>query len=137
MALLNMGVKAATKRMPKVISPRTHAILDYATAGGFLLGAALFWRNHRRAAIGSLVCGLVEVGTAMTTDYPGGVVDGGMSFETHGKVDTVFGPTVGMLPNLMAFGDDPHANFFRGQALAMTAVIGLTDWDAEEKRPGR
>jgi len=137
MALMNMGVKTVTERMPKVISPKTHAIIDYATAGGFFLGAALFWRNHKRAAIGSLVCGLIELGTAMATDYPGGVTDGGMSFKTHGKIDAVFGPSVGMLPNLMAFSDDGQAYFFRAQAMAMTATTGLTDWEAEDESPRR
>ena len=51
MAILNMGVKAVTNRLPKVISPTTHAIIDYATAGAFFVGAALFWKNHKRAAI--------------------------------------------------------------------------------------
>src|SRR5207302_8445469 len=75
MALMNKGVQMITERMPKVISPRTRAILDYSTAAGFFLGAALFWRSHKRAAIASLACGIAEAGTAMMTDYPGGVAD--------------------------------------------------------------
>jgi hypothetical protein len=30
---------------------------------------------------------------------------------------------------LLAFGDEPEANFFRGQALAIAAVTGLTDFE--------
>ena len=33
MALLETGVRELSNRMPKVISPKTHAIIDYAVAG--------------------------------------------------------------------------------------------------------
>jgi len=129
MPILDTGIRAVANRMPKVISPETHAVLDYITAGGFLLGAALFWANHRRAAVASLACGLAELGTTMTTDFPGGVTPA-MSFQTHGKIEGGLAATCGLLPMLMMFGDDPRAYFFRGMALNLTTVAALTDWDA-------
>jgi len=128
MALLHTGITALTNRMPKVISPKAHAIIDYATAGSFLLTGALLWKRNRRAAIGSMVCGIMEAQTAMITDFPGGITPL-ISFETHGKIDAGFAGFVGTLPSLLAFGDEPEANFFRGQALAIAAVTGLTDFD--------
>ncbi len=57
MALWHKGFRAAVGKMPKVIDPTTHAVLDYAIAGSFLLMGVRFWRRSKRAAIGSLVCG--------------------------------------------------------------------------------
>jgi len=129
MAILDTGIRAVANRMPKVISPGTHAVIDYMTVGGFLVAAALFWRNNRRAAVASLACGLAELGTTMTTDFPGGVTPG-ISFQTHGKIEGGLAATCGMLPTLLMFGDDPRAYFFRGMALNITTVAALTDWDA-------
>lgn len=137
MALLQTGINALTNRMPKVISPKTHAIIDYATAGSFLLGGALLWKRSKRAAVGSLLCGIMEAQTAMITDFPGGITPL-ISFETHGKIDAGFAGLVGMLPTLLAFGDEPEAKFFRGQGVAIAAVTGMTDFgDNRRSQRGR
>jgi len=129
MALIEKGVQAVAERMPKVISPRTHAIIDYATAGSFLLAGALLWKRNKRAAVGAMLCGAMEAGTAMVTDYPGGVKPL-ISFQTHGRIDAGFAGFVATLPNLMMFGGEPEAMFFRGQGVALAAVTGLTDFSA-------
>ena len=132
MALIQKGVTALTDRMPKVISPKTHAIIDYATAGSFLLAGALLWKRNKRAALGAMLCGAMEAGTAMMTDYPGGVKPV-LSFGTHGRIDAGFAGFVATLPTLLMFGGEPEAMFFRGQGVAIAAVTGLTDFsrDAE------
>jgi hypothetical protein len=136
MPLLQTGINALTRRMPKVISPRTHAVIDYATAGSFLLTGALLWKRNKRASIGSMLCGIMEAQTAMITDFPGGLTPL-ISFETHGKIDAGFAGIVGMLPALLAFGDKPEAMFFRGQALAIAGVTGLTDFGEDRQRSRR
>lgn len=129
MSLLQTGVQTLTNRLPKVISPRTHAIIDYATAGAFFLMAALFWRRSKRAAISSLACGAVETTTALLTDYPGGVTDL-ISFETHGKIDAGLAGMVTALPNVLGFSDEKESMFFRSQGISIAAVTGLTDFEA-------
>src|SRR5947199_10469767 len=129
MPLIQKGVQAVADRMPKVISPKTHAIIDYATAGSFLLTGALLWKRNKRAALGALLCGAMEAGTAMLTDYPGGVKPV-ISFQTHGRIDAGFAGFVATLPNVMMFGGEPEAMFFRGQGIALAAVTGLTDFSA-------
>ena len=137
MPIIQKGVKAVAERMPKVISPKTHAIIDYATAGTFFVAGALLWRRSKRAAIASLVCGAMEAGTAMITDYPGGVTDL-ISFQTHGRIDAGFAGFVATLPNVFMFGDEPEAMFFRGQGVALAAVTGLTDFsDGRQSGRGR
>ncbi|HTC92956.1 MAG TPA: hypothetical protein VK699_05840 [Terriglobales bacterium] len=127
MPLLDQTAKWAANRMPKVINPKTHAIIDYATAASFLAMAGLFWRRNKRAALASLVCGAAEVLTTTLTDYPGGVVDA-ISFETHGSIDFAMSGLVAGLPDMMRFSDEPESRFFRIQGLAMAAVTGLTDF---------
>ncbi len=136
MALVNTGIKALTKRMPKVISPKIHAIIDYATAGSFIVMGALLWRRNKRAASCSFACGVAEAATAMMTDYPGGISKA-ISFETHGKIDAGFAGIVSTLPSLLAFGGEPEAMFFRGQGVAMAAVTGLTDFQAQKRTSSR
>lgn len=134
MALLQTGINALTNRMPKVISPKTHMLIDYANAGAFLVRGALLWKRNRRAAIGSMVCGIMEAQTAMITDAPGGLTPI-ISLDTHRKIDAGFAGFVGLLPSLLAFADEREAHFFRGQAVALAAVTGMTDFGENERRP--
>ncbi len=137
MPMMQKGVKMLTDRMPKVISPKTHAIIDYATAGTFFVAGAMLGGRSKRAAIGSLLCGAMEAGTAMVTDYPGGVTDL-ISFQTHGRIDAGFAGFVATLPNVFMFGSEPEAMFFRGQGVALVAVTGLTDFsEGRESRRRR
>jgi hypothetical protein len=134
MSLLHKGVQVAANRLPKVISPKTHAIIDYATAGSFILAGVLLMRKkHKKAAIGALVCGIAEATTAMLTDYPGGVAKL-ISFPTHGKIDYGKGGLIMAMPNLLGFDDKSPAVFFRMQSLAITAVTGMTDFETVSRR---
>jgi len=62
MPLLQKSIQWMGKALPKVVSPKGHAIADYSTAALFLLGSALFWKKSKRAAVASLICGAAEVG---------------------------------------------------------------------------
>jgi len=135
MAILETGVRTVTRRMPKVISPRVHGFIDYAVAGGFFLGALLFWKNHKRAAVASLCCGAAELGTLLMTDFPAGITDT-ISFQTHGKIEAGLAATTGMLPTILMFRSDPQAWFFRSQAIGMTGVAGMTDWSRQTSLEG-
>src|SRR5215831_21395505 len=100
MALVDTGVRTLVNKLPKVISPKTHAILDYATAGSFFVASALFWKRNKHAALGSLACGLAETTVAMLTDYPGGVFKV-MDFPTHGRVDVGMAAGLEALPRFL------------------------------------
>jgi hypothetical protein len=132
MALMEMGVRTLTNRLPKVIGPKTHAIIDYGMAASFFIVGGLLWKKSKRAAISSFICGGSELTTAMLTDYPGGIAKA-ISFPTHGRIDAGFAGVIASMPNLMGFSDRPYANFFRGQGLGMAAVTGLTDFEGERE----
>ena len=125
MPLLDSGIRALTNRLPKVVSPQTHAIIDYATAGSFFVAAALFWNHDRRAALGSLACGIAETTISLLTDYPGGVASV-MDFPTHGRVDAGMAAGLEALPKFLGLGTAGW--FFRAEGLSMAATAGLTDF---------
>ncbi|HEV2989454.1 MAG TPA: hypothetical protein VG759_13510 [Candidatus Angelobacter sp.] len=89
MPILNNAIRLLEKPLPKVISPKTHAVADYSIALLFLVGAGLFWKKSKRAAIGSLICAGAEAGIAALTDYPGGLKPA-ISFPLHKKSIMVF-----------------------------------------------
>ena len=132
MPLLHQATKFATNKMPKVINPTAHAIIDYAMAASFFGMAAFFWRRNKRAAVSALVCGVAETVTALCTDYPGGVVDE-ISFATHGGIDVGLSGVVASMPGMLRFSDEPESKFFRIQGVALAAVTGLTDFTGSGK----
>ena len=136
MPVLHKTVAALTSRMPKVISPKAHAIIDYATIGAFGLFASLAWKKNKRAAISAITCGIAELTTTLLTDFPGGVAPL-ISFPTHGKIDMGLEATCVSLPNLMRFDDEAEARLFRILGLQMTAVTGLTDFSSLKRPPRR
>jgi len=134
MSLLQKGVAVAAGRMPKVIKPQAHAVIDYLVAGTFFLTAARYWRRSKRAAVSSLICGGITATNSMLTDYPGGIWKL-MSFRTHGKLDAGMAALTAAMPRLMAFGEDPESKFFAMQSMAETALTAMTDFDYYEHTP--
>jgi len=131
MPLLQKGVAMAAGRMPKIIKPQAHAVIDYLVAGTFFMTAAIYWRRSKRAAVSSLICGGVTTVNSILTDYPGGIWKV-MSFQTHGKLDDGVAALTATMPRLMAFGDDAESKFFTMQSIAETAVTAMTDFDYYE-----
>ena len=127
---------AATRYLPKMISPKGHALADYVGAGSFLLMSALFWRRNKRASFGALVCGGAELANNLLTDYPGGVSKS-ISFPVHGKIDVGLAGMTALMPEFMAFNHEPGKRFFLGQAALMTAVANLTDFSRYRVRAYR
>jgi hypothetical protein len=125
MPVLNTVVGAVTKRMPKAISPKGHAIADYVTAAGFLLGAAIFWRRNKHAALSDLICGGAELAVSLLTDYPGGITDA-ISFPTHLKLDLGLAAMSASMPEFMHFDDDREKWFFMIQSAGITTITELT-----------
>src|SRR5438270_13495667 len=73
MPILNKVAQLTFKAIPAVITPKTHVVLDYANVALFFIGAGLFWRRNKRAAVGALIGGGAALAVTLLTDYPGGV----------------------------------------------------------------
>jgi hypothetical protein len=136
MAILTSAVDAATRRLPKVITPKGHAIIDYITIGTFFVASAFFWRKNKRAALGSLLCGSAELAVNLLTDYPGGIFPV-FSFPMHGKVDVGLAAMAATMPEFMAFPDQAEKRLFLGQAGIITVVANLTDFSDKRLRIAR
>ncbi len=126
MPVLQKGVTALANKMPKVISPKAHAIADYGTIGMFALLAGLFWGRNKRAAIAAIVCAGAELTTTLLTDFPGGVADV-ISLPTHVKIDFGLAATASAMPSVMGFDDESEAKWFRILGLNVTTVAAMTD----------
>jgi len=119
----------ATKRLPKVMSPKSHAIADYALAAGAFIAAIAFFRSNRKAAgVAALVAGTIQTVNPLITDFPGGafkVID----FPTHGRIDAASTGMIASLPQLIGFAQEPESRFFLLHASVATAVIAMTDFE--------
>lgn len=135
MPLLDQAAKLATHKLPKVISPRTHSIIDYAIAGSFFVLGAFLWKRNKRAAVSAITCGAAETAVALCTDYPGGVAKH-LNLETHKNIDFAMSGIVSSLPSVLHFADEPEAHYFRAQGLAIAAVAGLTKIDEQSEEWG-
>ncbi len=133
MPLTQTGVAVLAGAMPKVISPRNHAIADYVAVGGLLLMGALFWKNNRRAAVASLSCAGAEAANTLLTDFPGGVTKT-ISFPTHGRIDMGLAAACSALPNFLGFDDSPEAKYFRMMGISITTVAALTNFKKPVRR---
>lgn len=118
-----------TQRLPKVVDPATHSVLDYQTISYFFVLAGIYWGGNNRAATAALINGGMVLGLSMLTDYPGGLKK--ISFRDHGKGDVMQALTAAAAPSMMGFGSEGAALPFRLQALNEAIVIGITDFDSE------
>lgn len=136
MPLLLKMVSAAAGRMPKSMGPSTHALIDYAMAGSYLLAGMVYWRRNKRAAMSAFVCGGVAAANGLLTDYPGGVAKV-LSYKTHERVDAGIAALSAAMPRFLEFEDEPEAKFFGMQAVAQSVAMGLTNFNYYEHRPSR
>jgi len=125
MPMLVKGVQMVSSRMPKVVSPEFHAVLDWVSVGAFFLGAALLWRRHKRAGLTAMICGTIQAGSAIMTDYPGGLSPI-VTYDTHLKMDAGFSGLIASMPGMMGFGDENQAWFFRVKGMEIAATTGLS-----------
>ncbi|GAC1438514.1 MAG: hypothetical protein NVS1B11_24040 [Terriglobales bacterium] len=127
MAISTSVADALTKRLPKVMSPKGHAIADYLTIASFFVAGALFWRANKRAAVASFICGGAELAVNLVTDYPGGVRPV-IRFPLHGKMDLGMAAMTATIPELMGFARERQRGFFLTQAGIITATTNLTNF---------
>jgi hypothetical protein len=125
MPILNTATKALVKPVPKFLSSKAHAVIDYITFGAFLRSAAWFWPRNKRAALAALICGGAELALGLLTNYPGGVKKA-ISFHTHGRIDLGLAAMAATMPEFLAFKDDNERKLFLAQGAIITAVRELT-----------
>lgn len=126
MPMLQKGAAMVADKLPKVISPRTHAIIDFVNAGTFFAMGALFMKRSKKAGLSAMICGAATVANVLMTDMPGGI--GSNSMTTHLRIDAGLAATCAAMPSLMKFDDESAAKWFmRSEGIAITAVGGMTE----------
>jgi hypothetical protein len=125
MAIFNTAAKLALKPVPRFISPKGHAIIDYMTIGSFFMSAAWFWSRSKRAALAAAICGGADLAISLLTDYPGGMKKA-IPFRIHGDIDLGLATMTAAMPEFLAFEDDHEKKFFPAQGAMITAVRELT-----------
>jgi hypothetical protein len=129
---------AVTRKIPPLVSRKTHRRADYLIAGSFLLGSAFFWRRNRRAALAAALCGGAGLGAAVLTDYSGRQGKP-IAWRNHRNIDLGLAAMAGTIPGLMAFGPGPERSLFTTGAIAITVLTNLTSFTnrgwGEYRRP--
>jgi hypothetical protein len=114
---------------PRVISSKTHSIIDYIHAGTSLVAAAMFYkRGDRNAGHAATALGASVLMNALMTDYEYGVFRV-WSFKTHGMLDYGVAATSAILPKLLDIYDMGDAAYFYGQGGGETMIAGISDYD--------
>ena len=127
MPTINSLAKVVAKPLPRMISPKTQAILDYLRVGSFLGTATWFWRHNKRAAIAALLCGSAKLAVTLLTDNPGGVRKI-ITPHARREIDLGLAAMVATMPEFFAFKDEPQKKFFLAQGALITIGSELTQY---------
>ena len=136
MPILNRTIQMATGPLPKMISPKAHAMFDFLVAGSFFGLAPFLWRRSKRAALAALLSGGAELAVSLLTNYPGGARRI-IHPRTHRDIDYGLAAMITTMPEFLAFEDDNERKFFLTQGALITAVNGLTDFSNRATRRER
>lgn len=133
MPILNNVTKMAVKPLPRMISPRAHAIVDYITMGAFFASSAWLWRSSKRVAVAALLCGVADLTISLLTDYPGGVKKF-ISFSTHRDIDFALATMTATMPEFLAFENEAEKRIFLTQGALMAGITELTEAGPQAER---
>lgn len=127
MPMVQKGVAAMSNHLPKVISPKGHAMADCLLLGGLAAMGALLWKKNKRASVAALACAGAGTANTLLTDSAGGVAKL-INFRSHGKIDMGLAAMCSAVPNFMGFDGEPEAKYFRVVGLGLTVAGVLTDF---------
>jgi hypothetical protein len=125
MPILNNMAKVAVSPLPRMISPKAHAVLDFLTIGAFFGASSWFWKHNKRAALAAMICGGAQLAVCLLTDYPGGrvrIID----FNARREIDLGLAAMSASMPAFLAFKDEPEKRFFAAQGMLMSAATALS-----------
>jgi hypothetical protein len=125
MPALNSVAKLVAKPLPRIISPKAQAILDYLLVGSFFGTASWFWRHNKRAALGAVLCGSAKLAVTLLTDNPGGV-SRIITPRARREIDLGLAAMVATMPDFLAFKDEPERKFFLAQGVLITIGSEVT-----------
>lgn len=133
MPLATLALHRLETRLPKVISPTTHGVIDYCHAAFFAGLAALCWKSNRKAALAAAGTSAFVLVESLLTDYKLGAARV-IPFSVHGQMDAGFAAASLAVPSLLGFKNTVPGRIFQANAFVEAAVVGMTDWSSERAR---
>jgi hypothetical protein len=133
MPAITSVAKLIAKPLPRVVSPKAQAILDYLLVGSFFGTATWFWRHNKRAALAALLCGGAKLAVTLLTDSPGGVRRV-LTPRARREIDLGLAAMVATMPEFFAFKDEPQKKFFLAQGALITIGSELTRYPERSSR---
>jgi len=109
--LINQGLDAVESKLPKVIGPTAHGVIDYGHSAFFFTVGLLWSRSNKRAAFAAFTTSGFILVQSLLTDYRFGAKPV-ISFETHGKMDSVFASSSWLVPLVFGFKGTTAAKIF-------------------------
>lgn len=133
MPLATLALRQIETKLPKVISPATHGLIDYSHAAFFASMAAICWRKNRRAALAAAGTSALVLLQSLFTDYKYGAKHL-IPFSVHGTMDGGFAALSLAIPKTFGFEGTKAAKVFHANAFVEATVVGLTDWSDTRAR---
>jgi len=116
-------------RMPRVISAKTHGVIDYIHAATNIIAGFAFRKRNKKASNAAFALGASVLANALMTDYPLGVFRL-YSFKVHGILDYGVAATSTALPEMLRLrNNSAPAQYFYGQGAGETVIAGISDYD--------
>jgi hypothetical protein len=131
MALLSSATDAATRRLPKFVSPDLHRTADYVISGVLIAGGVALLRSNRGAAYISFICGGSLLGLSLATNYPGRQRKL-IKFARHGKAEMGVAILLAELPEILRF-EKRTSQYFAVNAAALIALANLTHFHSQNR----
>ncbi len=113
---------------PKIISARTHSMIDYLHAATNFAAGAMFRKSNGKASAAAYALGASVLLNALMTDYEYGVFRV-WDFRVHGLLDYGVAAASTLVPTLLDLEDSPAAKaYFYGQGGGETMIAGISDY---------
>jgi hypothetical protein len=124
--------------MPRVLSSKTHSVIDYIHVATNLVAGVLFWKRNKRAAAGAFMLGGTVLANSLMTDYELGVFRL-YSFKVHGILDYAAAASSAAMPAMLGFKDSKESTYFYAQGGGESLIAGISDYDDDSgsERTGR
>lgn len=111
----------------KVLTPRTHGILDYVTVIAFLLAPTIFNLSGMPATI-SYFLAAIHFALTFITAFPLGLIKA-VPFRVHGMIEFAVSILLILLPWLLGFASVPVArNFYISAGIVIFFVWLITNY---------
>lgn len=133
MSFLTDIENSVTRRLPKFLPPKGHALVDMAVTGGFLLAGIAYSRRNKRAALAAFAGGGTHLLMSLLTAY-NSHQQKPISLRLHRQMEIGIAAMIAAMPGFLQFEEDREKRFFLVQGAALTALANVTLVEPRRKK---